>query len=184
MEGRLSSYKNTIAGGIVGFAIIAYGFIFEKDIFDYLQGILEYLEHLEIDEFLIAGVSISAGLLVDLLLNKRQKERYIELQEQRLRVLKATMRTVQDIVNNFLNNLSLFRLEAEDKGALSESSLQMMDSLLQETSGKLNALGELQATPEKPMAGGMVGIDYEREPPPGRSPRQDCPGDCKTRSGC
>ena len=182
---RLTSFRNTIAGGIVGVAIIAYGFVFEKDIFDYLLGILEYLEHLEADEFLIAGLSISAGLLLDLLLNKRQKERYIELQEQRLRVLRATMRTVQDIVNNFLNSLSLFRLEAEDRGALSESSLQMMDSLIQETSARLNALGELQGTPEKPLAGGMIGIDYGQELPPGGSSRHDdCPGGCKTRFGC
>ena len=55
MDGRITSHKNTIAGGIVGVAIVVYGFIFDKDIFDYLQGILEYLEHLEIDEFLIAG---------------------------------------------------------------------------------------------------------------------------------
>lgn len=184
MEGRFSSFKNTIAGGIVGVAIVVYGFLSEKDIFEYLLGILEYLEHFEIDEFLIAGAGITSGLLLDLILNRRQKERYIELQEQRLRVLRATMRTVQDIVNNFLNNLSLFRLEAEDRGALSESSLQTMDSLIQETSARLNALGELQDTPEKPMAGGMVGIDYEREPPPGKSSRPDCPDGCKTRSGC
>jgi hypothetical protein len=182
VEGRFHSFKNTIAGGIVGVAIVVYGFLSEKDVFQYLSLILE---HLEVDEFLIAGTSISAGLLLDLILNKRQKERYIELQEQRLRVLRATMRTVQDIVNNFLNSLSLFRLEAEDKGALSESSLQMMDSLIQETSAKLIALGKLQGTPEKPMAGGMVGIDYGQEPPPGGSSRHDdCPGGCKTRFGC
>lgn len=183
MEGRFSPFKNTIASGIVGVAIIVYGFLSERDVFDYLQGILAYLEHFEADEILIAVMSISAGLLLDLLLNKRQKERYIELQEQRLRVLRATMRTVQDIVNNFLNGLALFRLEAEDKGALSESSLQTMDSLIRETSAKLNALGELQGTPEKPMAGGAVGIDYDREPPSGIS-RYDRPRDCKTRSGC
>lgn len=175
MDGRIQSFRNTIAGGIVGVAIIAYGFLSEKDIFDYLSAVLTYLEHLEVDEVLIAGASISAGLLLDLLLNKRQKERYIELQEQRLRVLRATMSTVQDIVNNFLNNLSLFRLEAEDRGALSESSLQTMDALIRETSAKLNALGELQDTPEKPMAGGLVGIDFERQPPP---------EGCKSRSGC
>ena len=185
MEGRFTSYKNTIAGGIVGVAIIVYGFLSEKDIFEYLSALLDYLEHLEADEFLIAGASISAGLLLDLILNRRQKERYIELQEERLRVLRATMRTVQDIVNNFLNSLSLFRLEAEDKGAMTESSLQEMDALIQETSARLNALGELRGTPEKPMAGGMVGIDYERDPPPGGSARFDCTTSRKSRFfGC
>ena len=35
-----------------------------------------------------------------------------EIQRQRLRVFKATMRTVQDIVNNLLNGLQLVHLEA------------------------------------------------------------------------
>jgi len=38
-----------------------------------------------------------------------------EIQRQRLRVFKATMTTVHDIVNNFLNSLQLIRLEAEGR---------------------------------------------------------------------
>jgi hypothetical protein len=37
-----------------------------------------------------------------------------EIERQRLRVFKATMTTVQHIVNNALNNLQLVRLEARD----------------------------------------------------------------------
>lgn len=165
MEGKVSgrSFKNTLAGGIVGLGIVGYGFLLEKDVFDYLVALLEYLEHLEIDEFLIAGVSILVGLVLDLMLMRHEKDRTIELQAQRLEVLRATMRTVQDIVNNFLNNLMLFRLEAEEKHALSESSLKLMDSLITETGAKLNALGELEKVQEKPMADGLPGIDYERQ---------------------
>ena len=36
-----------------------------------------------------------------------------EIQHQRLRVFKATMRTVQEIVNNLLQTLQLVHLEAE-----------------------------------------------------------------------
>ena len=36
-----------------------------------------------------------------------------EIQLQRLRVFKATMRTVQDLVNNLLNCFQFVRLEAE-----------------------------------------------------------------------
>jgi len=68
------------------------------------------------------------------------------------------MRTVQDIVNNFLNNLQAFRLEAED--ALPATSLALLDEPIQQTSNKVKALGDLDATPEKQLAAGM-GIDYE-----------------------
>ena len=48
-----------------------------------------------------------------------------EIQLQRLRVFKATMRTVQDIVNNLLNSLQLVHLEAE--GQLPAEMLTLVD---------------------------------------------------------
>lgn len=157
---KLQHFKNTLIGGIVGVAIVVYGFLFHKDVFDALISVLEYLEAYEADEILIAAFLLLLGLVVDLALIRREREHVIEVQEQRLRVLRATVRTVQDIVNNFLNNLLLFRLEAE-KSALSQSSLQQMDSLIAETGAKLNALAEAEAAHEKPMAGGFTGIELE-----------------------
>jgi hypothetical protein len=69
------------------------------------------------------------------------------------------MRTVQHIINNALNNLLLFRLEAEE--ALPPESLVMLDALIDETAAKIAELAALDETPEKYVAGGWV-IDYER----------------------
>jgi len=87
----------------------------------------------------------------------------IVVQKERLRVLRATMRTVNDIVNNFLQNMQLFKLETEEKNALEPESLALMDSIIQETAAKLKKLGDLDSTPEMKMAGG-IGIDYEGSP--------------------
>jgi len=52
----------------------------------------------------------------------------VQLQAERLRVVQVTMRTVQDIVNNCLNQLQLFRMDAE--GYLSEDSLRLFDRVV------------------------------------------------------
>ncbi len=101
----------------------------------------------------------------------------LKVQEERVKVLRATMRTVHDIVNNFLNNLYLFRYEAEQKDALEPESLILLESVIQDTADKLKKLGDLDSTPEKTMAGG-IGIDYEsiddiEETEHRESPRQD-----------
>jgi hypothetical protein len=158
----IRNFKYTGAGGLLGLGVVVYGFLLQKDVFEYLLAVLDYLEHLEIDEFLIAGALLLVGLVFDLSGIQREKERTIELQDQRLKVLQATVRTVQDIVNNFLNNLLLFRLEAEESRALSDTSLQQMESLIVETGDKLKALGELDTAREIPLAGGLPGIDYKR----------------------
>jgi len=95
-------------------------------------------------------------------------QKKLEIQEERLRVLRATMTTVDDIVNNFLQNMQLFTLEAQEKDALKPESLELMDSIIQETAEKLKKLGALDSTPEKQMSRG-IGIDYEQSPSQGNT---------------
>jgi PAS domain S-box-containing protein len=83
--------------------------------------------------------------------------------EQRLRVLKATMRTVQDIVSNALNGSAHFRAEAEN--VLSSESLRLLDELVTDTTARIRMLGNLESTPETDRAIG-VGIDYLGATPP------------------
>jgi PAS domain S-box-containing protein len=80
-----------------------------------------------------------------------------EIQLQRLRVFKATMRTVQDIVNNLLNGLQLVHIEAE--GQLPAEVQMLIDRAIQEAAVKLRTLGDLETVKESEMAVGS-GIDY------------------------
>jgi PAS domain S-box-containing protein len=80
-----------------------------------------------------------------------------EIQLQRLRVFKATMRTVQDIVNNLLGSLQVVHLDAESQ--LSAEMLTLVDRIIQEAAVKLKTLGDLETVTEKEMAIGL-GIDY------------------------
>jgi PAS domain S-box-containing protein len=80
-----------------------------------------------------------------------------EIQLQRLRVFKATITTVQDIVNNLLNSFQLVRFEAE--GQLPAEMLALVDRMVQEAAEKLKTLGDLETVKEKEMAIGL-GIEY------------------------
>ena len=102
---------------------------------------------------------VFTGIVIDHRRAQRRLELDVQIQANRLRVLKATMRTVQDIVNNFLNNMQLIELEAGD--ALSQQTVTLLETITHETSGKLKALGNLQSTPEVEMASGL-GIDYSK----------------------
>jgi len=80
-----------------------------------------------------------------------------EIQLQRMRVFKATIRTVQDIVNNLLNSFLLVRFEGE--GHLPAGLLTLVDQMVDEAGAKLKTLGDLDAVNEKEMVIG-TGIDY------------------------
>jgi len=84
--------------------------------------------------------------------------RQANVQAERLRILKATMRTVQEIVNNALMSLYEFRGEAEPHVA--PESLERFDRIIAETAAKLTALGDLEHITETQMTMGP-GIDYQ-----------------------
>jgi hypothetical protein len=69
-----------------------------------------------------------------------------EIQLQRLRVFKATMRSVQDIVNNLLSSLQFAHLEAE---GLPAEMLTLVDQMIEEAGVKLKTLGNLETVKKK-----------------------------------
>lgn len=85
-----------------------------------------------------------------------------EIEQQRLRVFKATMTTVHHIVNNLLNNLQFVRLESE--GRLSAETLTLFDGMMDDAALKLRMLADVPSVREKELAIGL-GIEY-----PGTSP--------------
>jgi signal transduction protein with GAF and PtsI domain len=90
-----------------------------------------------------------------------------QLQAERLRVVQVTMRTVQDIVNNCLNQLQLLRFAAE--GKVPDESLTLFDAAIQDASAQLRALGNMEVFAEKPMEVG-TGLDVagKKQPRPSR----------------
>jgi len=81
------------------------------------------------------------------------------LQAERLRVVQVTMRTVQDVVNNCLNQLQLLRLSAE--GHVDEESLVLFDQAIHDASAKLRAMADVKTFTEKQMAIGP-GLDFDQ----------------------
>ena len=88
-----------------------------------------------------------------------------DLRIEQLRVLRMTMRTVQDIVSNALMSLYEFRAEAEPH--VSTRALELFDHIIADTAQRLQTIGNLENVAEKPMVIGM-GIDYPIPPPAGK----------------
>lgn len=82
---------------------------------------------------------------------RRELERLhaAQLRAEQLRVVHLTMRTVQDIVNNCLNQLQLLRMDAE--GHVPDESLVAFDRAIREASDQLRALADLGVFKETQM---------------------------------
>ena len=83
----------------------------------------------------------------------------LDIEQEKLHTLKATMRTVQDIVGNALNHLSLVRVEAEKAGALNQQSLVEIDQIIADTSERLGKLTTIERVRVKELSGGVEVLD-------------------------
>jgi hypothetical protein len=151
----------TLAGVLLGTGLILTAVFTKIDLVRLNLNLLESLHQREVDDMLTGLALMLAGLIVDSLLsrNRVRRRQQAEIEAQKIRTHKATMRTVQDIVNNFLNNLMLFEMPA--KGNLPDGSLDTVEELIQHTANQLRSLGDLESVVETPLAVGM-GIEYPR----------------------
>ena len=157
----ISHCKATLFSLLIGLGIYLLAVLFDLDLFEAINKFLASLEKYEVDELVIVLFLLIFGLTFDLIQNVKEKQHLLDIRNQRLRVLKATMTTVLHIVNNFLNNLQLFRMEAEEKQLLSSESMATMNNGIQATSTKLKILADLDDTPEIEVAPGLIAIDFE-----------------------
>src|SRR4029434_3845509 len=94
-------------------------------------------------------VSTAAGQLAPIVSDARMQQEPL-LQAERLRVVQVTMRTVQDVVNNCLNQLQVLRISAE--GHVPQESLHLFDEAIHDASAKLRAMADVKTFTEKRMA--------------------------------
>jgi hypothetical protein len=149
----LREMKLTAVAALLAIALVLTAALGNIDLVTVNLKLLNGIEKNEMDDILCGLALIFVGLAIDLAL--RRKRHQTEIEAQKLRTLKATMRTVQDIVNNFLNNLTLFEMEAA--AVMPKGSLDELEELTRQTFEKLRALGDLETVPEQSLAVG-VGI--------------------------
>lgn len=158
---NIISYKYTLLSLLLAVIFYIIVLLADLDIMDNIISFLTQFEKYEVDELLLAGFVFSMGIIIDVTKNKIKKEFELRLQTQRLQILKSTIRTMQDIINNLVVALQYFRVNAEDLKQLDNESLELIDSLIESTTDKVNALSNLENPEEKEIYSGLTIIDYE-----------------------
>lgn len=140
--------------------------LFNLDLFEHIQArvqaTLVTLETFEADEFLVVLLLIIVALLIDLIRLRNRARREHELDQHRVQVMRSTMATVQDVVNNFLNNLQLFRFEAERSQALDADYLKLFDDLIEETAQKIKDIDDMETIAERQICEGLTSLEMKQ----------------------
>jgi len=134
--------------------------------FQVFDGVLELLSEFEMakaHEIILLALVLILGVAIDQTRNAVRYRSQRRLDGARLQVVKTTMATVQDIVNNALNNLIFIHIEAEKSQALSQESLQAFEHIISETAEKLRDINELEIVEERNLGNQIRSLDLNND---------------------
>jgi len=155
---RIQQYKLTLISGLLG---VASGFVarlWDYDVWEVVGGALSTFDKVAGHEALFAVFFMAIGFILDLNARRKRSRLSRKLSEERLRAMKTTMTTVQDIVNNALNALQIFRLEVEVNASLPQASIRQFDAIIFDTTKRLQAIEDTDVYIPRKIAAGFSGL--------------------------
>ena len=135
----MKKYKLTIIGLLVSVTILLYSLINDLDLFEKFLSFLHKFEFYEIDEFIIPSVIFGLCLLFDML--KWRKEHKVE--HEKIKIYKAMMASTHHVLNNFVNQMQLFKITAESTPGFDPDILELYDQIMKDASEQIDALGSI-----------------------------------------
>ena len=137
-------YKLTWIGFAIAVLVAVLSNTIDLDPFDRLVGFFSSVEKYELDEIFIAGVIFLVFMAVDLLI--RQRNRKIE--REKIKVYEAMISSAHHILNNFLNQMQLFKITAQETPGFNKDILAMYDMIINEASSQIKALSSISEISE------------------------------------
>lgn len=135
----MKDYKFTLLGLFLGVSLYIGVMWADFDLFELLVGTLHEIEHYEIDELIFPLLIIFSFSYYEHL----QKSRRRKIELERYKTFRAMMSSMDHILNNFLNQMGLFRLTAEETPEFDSTVLKLYDEVIDSTSAQIKTLGEI-----------------------------------------
>ena len=133
----MKKFKLTLAGLVISVITLICSLLAEGDLFEYVVSHLEALEDYQFDELIIPALIFFVFVVFDVL--RRQKVQTIEL--EKVKIYRAMLSSAHHVLNNFLNQMQLFKFEAQNTPDFNPEVLQLYDQIMKEASMQIEALG-------------------------------------------
>lgn len=143
-ETMVKNFSITLLGLFVAIAFYASIVIFNLDLFERLLKLLMKFEYFEIDEVIVAFFVFLIFALCDHV--RRRKAR--QMDAEKLKIYCAMMRSTNHVLNNFLNQMQLFKMTADKTPDFPVATLDLYDQIILEAQQQINALGSIEKIEE------------------------------------
>ena len=119
--------------------------IFELDPADLLMDFLKSTEKYELDEFFLALFIFLCFLAIDLF----QRQKQMKIEEEKINVYTAMLSSAHHILNNFLNQMQLVKITADNTPGFDQRVLDLYDRIMHDAEKQMQKLGNLTEISEE-----------------------------------
>lgn len=135
----MSHYKFTIIGTVLALLVYVSAILLDLDAFETVVAFFDEMEHLELDELIIPFMMIVGFSVIDLVraVNLRRMDR------EKTKVYKAMARSANHVLNNFLNQVQLVKITADETPGFDPEVLALYDKTINEATTQIEALSSL-----------------------------------------
>jgi len=128
---------------ISGFVYFSTIFL-ELDLFEQVLAFLSSIEQFEFDEFIIPILIFSVFMVFDM----RRRVKKIKLENAKLKIYKAMLSSSHHILNNFIYQMDIFKITAEDTPGFDAKTLSFYEDIISNTSHQIYSLSNLSSIDE------------------------------------
>ena len=157
--GFLRRNRFTITGGALGLILWSTCVLCSFRPLTYLEGLLRRANNIgDMDKVFMLAVFLLAGRAADITIRYYSNKRNLSIDEEKLRTMHATVRSIQDSVFNTYNGFQLLIAEARATG-VSEEVISETETSISRSVSKIRSLHEAREVCEKGLSSGTAYID-------------------------
>ncbi len=140
----IKKYRLSLIGFAIATVIFLISVIYDLDFFERFVTSLSIMEAYEIDEFVIPLFIFIVFILFNVF--KRKKE--YKIKHEKLIIYKAMLSSSHHVLNNFLYQMEIFKMTAEETPGFDADVLKLYDEIIEKASKQINSLATIDTIDE------------------------------------
>lgn len=145
---KLSKYKITITGFLISLILYIVVHFLDVDLFEIFVEIIMKFETFELDELIFPLLVLLISGSINIFIASRDKDAKL----QKYRLFKAMLNSLHHIINNFLNQAQIVKIEAEKSRDFNKDILILYEEIIDEASELTKSLESADYLDEESIA--------------------------------
>lgn len=135
----MKKYTISILGIVIALTFYLLTITFDLEAFENFIEIMKGFEDIELDEIIIPIIILFVFIFINVSASNKNKKIEIE----KIKIYKAMMSSTHHIMNNFLNQIQLIKMEAESTPHFDKEILELYNKTVSEATTQINSLSSI-----------------------------------------